>query len=63
MGDTKTTNTTSGLDLLLGINTSKTESPNGTGYGAGNNQREANQSSYDHCQRADPNDSQYVPKK
>lgn len=63
MGDTKTSNTTSGLDRLLGINTSIAQDDKGTGYGAGNNQDEANKSAYDHCQRADRNDSNYVAKK
>ena len=56
----KTHNTTDGFDSMMGINTSRTDGPKGSGYGAGNNQREANQSSYEHYQRADSNDSNFV---
>lgn len=63
MGNTRTGNTTSGLDLLLGIRTAVTHGDKGTGYGAGNNQDEANRSSREHYQRADRNDPNYVPKK
>lgn len=63
MGDTKISNTTGYLDLLLGVRTAEADGIKGTGYGAGNNQDEANKSAYEHYQRADPNDSHYVPKR
>jgi len=55
----KTHNTTDGFDMMLGIRTSRTDGPKGSGYGAGNNQEEANKSSYSSYQRADPNDSNF----
>lgn len=57
----KTTNTTDAFDMIMGINTARTDGPKGSGYGAGYNQREANQSAHDHYQRADSNDSNFVP--
>lgn len=56
----KTSNTTDGFDMMTGTRTLRTDGPKGSGYGAGNNQAEADKSSYEHYQRADPNDSNFV---
>jgi len=60
MSGPKTTNSTDGFDVILGIHEAVTEGPDGKAYGAGNTQKEANQSSRDHYDRQDSN---YVPKR